>query len=219
MLCYVRLMRKEDVAQVTDIDREAFPTLWPPANYHRELQNRLARYIVAYDEGRTVKETEVKAVSDAGLTRMVTRIKRLFGYGDLVTEGLASLARQYIVAFAGFWVMANEAHITNIAVRETYRRRGIGELLLIATIDMATEMKARLVTLEVRASNTVAQKLYYKHGFTQVGLHRGYYTDDREDAVLMSVENITSASFQAHLQQLKDAYSRRWGIAFRQLVG
>ena len=50
LVCYVRLMRKEDIPQVTEIDREAFPTLWPPANYQRELDNQLAHYIVACDE-------------------------------------------------------------------------------------------------------------------------------------------------------------------------
>ena len=50
MSCHIRLMRKEDIAQVTEIDREAFPTMWPPANYLNELQNRLAHYIIACDE-------------------------------------------------------------------------------------------------------------------------------------------------------------------------
>ena len=108
--------------------------------------------------------------------------------------------------------MAGEAHITNIAVREQYRRQGIGELLLISLIDLAIELDAHLVTLEVRASNTTAQSLYSKYGFIQVGLRRGYYTDNREDGVLMSLENITSAPIQANLQQLKQAHAQTWGI-------
>ncbi|GAG93995.1 unnamed protein product, partial [marine sediment metagenome] len=54
-------MRREDIAQVTEIDREAFPTLWPPVNYERELENRLAHYIVACDEEERVEESEVEA--------------------------------------------------------------------------------------------------------------------------------------------------------------
>ena len=53
LACCVRLMRREDIAQVSEIDREAFPTQWPPANYKSELKNRLAHYIVACDEEET----------------------------------------------------------------------------------------------------------------------------------------------------------------------
>ena len=77
--CYVRLMRKEDITQVTEIDQEAFPTLWPPTNYQRELQNRLAHFIVACDEGKTVEEPEVKASPEKGFPRLLSRarLKRL----------------------------------------------------------------------------------------------------------------------------------------------
>jgi len=67
------------------------------------------------------------------------------------------------------------------------------------------------MTLEVRASNLAAQNLYSKYGFTQVGIRRGYYLDNREDGVLMSTESITSAPFQARLQQLREARTRKWG--------
>ena len=82
--------------------------------------------------------------------------------------------RQYIVGFAGIWVLADEAHITNIAVRQRYQLRGIGELLLISIIDLAKELKASIMTLEVRTSNIAAQNLYSKYGFTQVGIRRDY---------------------------------------------
>jgi len=216
--CYVRLMRREDIAQVTEIDREAFPTLWPPANYQHELQNRLAHYIVACDEEKTVEEPEVEASPEKGFPSLVSRVRQLFNHDRFFSNKLPPSGREYIIGFAGFWIMADEAHLTNIAVWKLYRRQGVGELLLISVIDMATKLNAYIITLEVRASNTAAQGLYHKYGFTQVGLRRGYYTDNREDAVLMSTENITSASFQAHLQQLKQAHSRRWGIALYQVV-
>jgi len=83
---------------------------------------------------------------------------------------------------------------------------------------MAMELNAHTITLEVRASNTAAQSLYQKYGFTQVGLRRGYYSDNKEDGVLMSTENITSAQFQAYLNRLKQAHSKRWGIALYQVA-
>jgi ribosomal-protein-alanine N-acetyltransferase len=159
-------MGQEDVSQVSEIDREAFPTLWPPANYQRELKNGLAHYIVACDEGK-----------------------------------------HHIMGFAGLWMLVGEAHITNIAVREKHRRQGIGEALLIAIIELAIELGAHLITLEVRASNTEVQKLYAKYGFVRVGLRRGYYTDNREDAVLMTIEDVKSNEVREKLEQLKRAHA------------
>jgi len=208
---YVRLMRREDIAQVTEIDREAFPSLWPPVNYRHELENRLAHYIVACDEGKTVEEAEVKAIPQEGFSGLASRVRRLFNPDRFFGSEVPASGREYVVGFAGFWIMADEAHIISIAVRETFRCQGIGELLLISVIDLATELNACIITLEVRVSNTVALSLYRKYDFTQVGVRRGYYTDNGEDAVLMTANNITSASFQARLQQLKQAHSRKWG--------
>jgi len=208
----VRLMCKEDIAQVTEIDREAFPTLWAPANYQHELQNRLAHYIVAYNEEKTVDEPNTEAVPEKHRSGLLSKVRQLFNHNRFFAPEVPPSGKQYIIGFAGFWIMAGEAHIINIAVREVYRLQGVGELLFISIIDMATELHAQLMTLEVRASNTAAQSLYYKYGFARVGLRRGYYSDVKEDATLMSAENITSASFQARLQQLKQAHSRKWGI-------
>ena len=108
------------------------------------------------------------------------------------------------MGFAGLWMLADEAHITNIAVREKHRRQGIGETLLIAIVELAIELGAHLITLEVRASNSEVQKLYAKYGFVRVGLRRGYYTDNREDAVLMSIEDVESA--RVRLESLKRAH-------------
>jgi ribosomal-protein-alanine N-acetyltransferase len=165
-----------------------------------------------------VEEPEVKAPPEKGFLGLITRVRRLFTHDHFFSNELPPSNRHYIIGFAGFWVTADEAHITNIAVREPYRCQGIGERLLISVIDLATKLNARIITLEVRASNTAAQKLYYKYGFIQVGVRRGYYIDDREDGILMSTENITSASFQAQLQQLKQAHSRKWGIAQYQIA-
>ncbi|MFC2016957.1 ribosomal protein S18-alanine N-acetyltransferase [Chloroflexota bacterium] len=215
---YARFMCKEDIAQVTEIDREAFPTQWPPANYQHELQNRLAHYIVACDEEITVEEPEVKASPEKGFPRLTSRVRQLFNHRFFSNE-LPPSGREYVAGFAGLWIMADEAHIANIAVRELHRRQGIGELLLISTIDLATGLNAHIITLEVRASNTAAQNLYHKYGFAQTGLHRGYYTDNKEDAVLMATKDIVSPSFQVRLQRLKQAHSRKWGIALYQIAG
>jgi len=210
---YVRPMRREDTEQAAGIDREAFPSEWPPPNFKSELQNRLAHYLVACDAEKPADEPEAKDPPRKGFTRLIHRMKRLFGLNNLFGNETSTSREQHIVGFAGFWIMADEAHITTIASRKAYRRHGIGELLLLSIIDRAAKLRARIVTLEVRASNIVAQSLYYKYGFNQVGLRRGYYMDNKEDAIIMSTEDISSAPFQERIRELKQAHSNKWGTS------
>ena len=194
----VRPMGKEDLEQVTAIDHEAFPTQWPPANYRQELQNKIAHYIVMCD---STKSVEVKPAVHKDKASFMSR----FMPWKKSRPAIIPLPRQqqYIAGFSGIWMMVDEAHITNIAVRQEYRGRGLGEYLLLATIDLAQELKASFLTLEVRASNTVAQGLYNKYGFMQMGVRRGYYLDNHEDAIIMSTESISSDTFQSHIDQLR----------------
>ena len=203
----IRQMEKGDLAQISEIDQEAFPSQWPPPNYRQELQNRLAHYLVAIDDTRTAAEAGAKSSSKQ--SRLATWLAPLLKPLRSREESPSRYTRQYIVGFSGIWMMVDEAHITNIAVSQPYRRRGIGELLLIATIDLALELKASTMTLEVRASNIPAQKLYSKYGFVEMGIRQGYYLDNRENAIIMSTENITSASFQAHIQQLRESLANK----------
>ena len=212
----VRMMYKEDVAQVSEIDREAFPTQWPSANYEHELRNRLARHMVACDVAKPVEPPRVQTQPES--TRLTTAIRRLFNRNRSSSDETPLSNRHYITGFVGLWVMADETHVTAIAVREAYRRQGIGELLLIATIDLAAELKTRTVTLEVRASNTSAQSLYIKYGFNQVGVRRGYYLDNKEDGIVMTTIDITSAAFRKHLEELKQAHSQKCSVATYQII-
>jgi ribosomal-protein-alanine N-acetyltransferase len=204
---YVRRMRPDDIAYVAEIDREAFPTEWPPINFKRELDNRLARYIVAC-RADEVDIILVEAPPETGVSQLV---RRIFGRDATPEKELRARGPEQISGFAGMWVMADEAHLTSIATRECYRRQGIGELLLQSVVELAMQDKAQSLTLEVRISNTEAQSLYIKYGFSQVGMRRGYYTDNREDALLMSTDHLTSTAFQEHITQLKKAYAERWG--------
>jgi ribosomal-protein-alanine N-acetyltransferase len=99
--------------------------------------------------------------------------------------------------------MLDEAHVTTIAVRPSERGQGIGELLFIGLIDIAASLGARFVTLEVRASNYVAQQLYKKFGFREEGVRRRYYSDNGEDALIMWSEPLGSPAFQNRLARLK----------------
>jgi ribosomal-protein-alanine N-acetyltransferase len=90
-----------------------------------------------------------------------------------------------IVGYGGMWLIVDEAHITNIAISYPYRGRKYGERLLIELKKLAAFMGAIRMTLEVRVSNIIAQRLYGKLGFYPVGTRRGYYSDNNEDAIIM----------------------------------
>lgn len=90
-----------------------------------------------------------------------------------------------IVGYAGVWIILDEAHITNIAVLPDYRAQGLGEKLLTSLIDYARSRDSVGMTLEVRVSNVVAQHLYEKLGFRSRGIRRNYYSDTKEDALIM----------------------------------
>lgn len=212
----VRLMRQEDVAQVTEIDHEAFPTQLPAPNYQHELRNQLAHYLVAYDDEQAVDRAGTQSPQAKNSTGIAARWKQWFKLNPSLTNATSSDG-QYILGFVGYWIIADEAHIMAIAVREAYRQRGIGELLLLSAIDQATELKAHTVTLEVRVSNTSAQSLYTKYRFSQTGLRRGYYTDNREDGIVMTTPDITLPECRTYFQQLKQTHSSKWGIAFYQI--
>lgn len=203
----IRRMEKDDLGQVTAIDREAFPTQWPPANYRNELNNKLAHYLVVCDDSRSAEDPTDPPRN--GLATLAAWLLPWTKRSPAESDDASSINRHYIIGFSGIWVMVDEAHITNIAVRKEYQGRGYGDLLLIATIDLAMQLKASVMTLEVRASNHVAQKLYNKYGFVQTGIRRGYYLDNREDAIIMTTESIASDSFQKRLQQLREALAEK----------
>lgn len=82
---------------------------------------------------------------------------------------------------------AGELHINNVAVRDQYRRQGIGQILLTRVIEMARNRGAHAAFLEVRKANLVAQALYEKCGFRAIAVRSNYYSEPREDAVVMTL--------------------------------
>jgi len=110
-----------------------------------------------------------------------------------------------IIAYAGLWLALDEAHITTFAVIPERRRRKIGERMLVRLFDLATDLKAEWLTLEVRASNLAAQKLYEKYGFRRAGVRRRYYSDNNEDALIMWTERLRDRPVRDRLAKLKSA--------------
>ena len=97
------------------------------------------------------------------------------------------------VAYAGVWFVLDEGHITNVAVAERCRGKGYGEMTLKALIQLAADSGMSFMTLEVRRSNAVAQNLYHKLGFVDVGYRKRYYEDNHEDALIMTTLSLPDA--------------------------
>lgn len=91
-----------------------------------------------------------------------------------------------IIGYAGFWEVCGAGDITNVAVDPDYRRKHIGSRLIEEMIKKAKAMNLELLTLEVRRSNAAAQGLYEKYGFEVLGERKAYYSDNREDALIMT---------------------------------
>jgi ribosomal-protein-alanine N-acetyltransferase len=117
-----------------------------------------------------------------------------------------------IVAFAGIWLMLDEAHVTTFAVDPEFRRRSIGERLLLAMLDVAIDKGAREATLEVRLSNIAARRLYEKYGFRPVGLRPRYYSDDNEDALIMTTEPLGEPAMRERLARLRTSLEDESGM-------
>ena len=139
------LMTLNDIEGVYKISKASFSIPWSIESITGELNNPLARYIVARDEVNNI-----------------------------------------VVGFVGIWIVVGEGNITNIAVHPDYRGHGIGDKLLSSLINLCSDLNCTLINLEVRESNYKAQNLYKKFGFNIDGIRKGYYEDNKENAILMS---------------------------------
>ena len=232
----LRSMTLADIPRVSEIERESFPSMWPQTAYKRELQrNNLAAYLVLCElpspgpsltmTGDSVAgSSSAETVSSASALRRVGRwahglLHRDEAALEVIPSGLTPspsmpsgpMREQRIVGFVGIWFMVDEAHIVTIAVAEAERRQGLGEALLIAAIELAQRRSQDLVTLECRVSNTGAQALYEKYAFRRVGVRKRYYTDNNEDALIMTTPPIQSPEYARRFEELRAEHRARRG--------
>ena len=110
--------------------------------------------------------------------------------GNRLARYLVARAAGEVVAFAGVWLMVDDAHVTTFGVHPDWRRLGIGRQLLLNLAELSVAIGARRMTLEVRVSNAAAQALYRAFGFEIAGRRPRYYTDDGEDALIMTTPEL-----------------------------
>ncbi len=222
----VEPMRIEHIPAVGTIERRCFTQPWPSNAYRKEIQsNRMAHYFVVrrvdeqspngVESGTLAPVTAVAAssaspTSISGDDGLLGRLARLFR-GPTEDEPSTAIEAQLprIAGYAGLWLMTDEAHVTTIAVDPEYQGHGIGELLLLGLLDRAKQIGARKLTLEVRVTNHVAQALYRKYTFKEMGRRPRYYSDNGEDALVMWTDPIDSETFQRALRANREILARK----------
>ena len=217
-------MRLEHIPAVSAIEKLSFPQPWPQNAYRREIsENRMAHYIVARRIGaRSESQQPAPEPPPSGQpasSDLIGRLSRFLRSPEPPRSPQLEEELRSIVGYAGIWVMTDEAHITTIASHPDVRGQGVGEFLLVALVHRAIGVGARWMTLEVRASNAVAQNLYRKYTFKEMGVRRRYYSDNGEDALVMWTDALDSESFQAALDRNEQRLAERLGSAEVRLGG
>lgn len=163
-------MERRDIPKVMKIERRSFPTPWPESAYHYEIRYRSnSHFYVLQPRG-------------AGAPSLSERLMQLGRRSDP--------DHPLILGYFGLRLLSDRAHLANIAVHPAWRRRGLGEFLLLAALEEAFEHDRWQVTLEVRPSNRVAIRLYGRLGFHRTGVRRAYYQNG-EDGIIMTLGPVT----------------------------
>ena len=171
-------MRRRDLkAGVLETEAQSYPTPWTPGVFQSEL-----------DQVRRG-------------TRFYLVARRLPAGDADATDVHAVRRRGEIVGHAGLWFAVDEAHVTNVAVRESARRSGIGRRLMLVLADAAVRRGCVAWTLEVRVSSTGAQDLYRRFGFAPAGVRQRYY-ENSEDAIVMWCHDIQSPAYRRRLDDI-----------------
>ncbi len=208
-------MTLDDLPEVHAVELQSVPTPWPLSAYRRELGNPQGNHYVV---------CRWRPPGDGAVSpQQPRRGPELRGGGrglfPLFNRAPEAPPPAPIVGFAGMWTLMDEAHVTIIGVGPGHRSRGVGEFVFTTLIDEATRRNATWVTLEVRVSNSRAQNLYRKYGFSVQATRRRYYSDDGEDAYVMSSPPINTPEFAEDYAALRAANRARMAQYHQSLAG
>jgi ribosomal-protein-alanine N-acetyltransferase len=150
------------------------------------------------DDLAAVTDLETKAYSQPWSSRVFTDELEQAGRTYLVIEDELE-----VLGYAGLMVVGDEAHVTTVVVHPERREDKLGTRLMLALVEAARQADARSLTLEVRASNIAAQRLYQRFGMAPVGVRKKYYKD--EDAMIMWVHDIDGEDFAQRVSALEES--------------
>ena len=110
-----------------------------------------------------------------------------------------------VIGYGGMMLVAGEAHVSTMAVDPKWQRMGIASRIMLELAWASRDAEATSLTLEVRASNQAAQRLYGRFGFAPAGVRKNYYRQESEDAIIMWVHDVDSDDYGASLRQIESS--------------
>jgi ribosomal-protein-alanine N-acetyltransferase len=177
----IKAMTVSDIQAVVALEQMAYRMHWPRKAYAYELtQNQVSHYFI------------LRLSEPAALPKK-----------------LATEHEQGLIGLGGFWLVADEIHISTLAIHPSWRRLGLGEWMLIALLEAGQRLSGTFATLEVRPSNRAARSLYQKYSFEEVGRRPNYYTESGEDALILTTPAVTLPDYQAMLHHRKETLYQR----------
>lgn len=180
-------MALADIPEVIAVEQASYSLTWPAKAYDYELQkNDLAHYFVLRFQNQSADRPT-----------------------DRPTNQLTNHPSTTVIGLGGFWLIADEIHISTIAVQPIWRGLGLGEWLLIRLLVEGQALGGAIATLEVRPSNQAALALYRKYDFQEAGCRPRYYSDNGEDALILTTPRLTLPDYQAMFQQRQAALNQR----------
>ncbi len=203
----LRYMQLSDIRQVATIDVMCFDPPWSHESYAFEINESNVSHMVVLEE--------IIGLAPPEPTRRRSWLDRLRRKGRGAVSALDGSG--VILGYGGLWKIEGEAHVSTIAIDPAWRGKGYGEILLAGMFGKALQLKAQYIVLEVRVSNSIAQSLYRKYGFSRVRRRKNYYRSDNEDAwdMRVALDRDTRHRFERLYTKLRlqhgflDSYSRK----------
>lgn len=174
----VEPMTAADVPEVMAIEVASFTAPWSSRAFLYEIDRNTASTMLVIRRGPPRGSPWSTALAQLGL-----------------------IGKGAVLGYGGFWLLVDDIHISTIAVHSHWRNRGLGELLVLSLLERGLELGAQRATLEVRVSNLAGQSLYLKYGFAICTRRRRYYSDNDEDAYIMTTPGFGTPEFQANLRR------------------
>lgn len=170
---HIRRATIEDCQAIVKLEQECFHVPWSEKSIKDDLaNNNKAYYYVAIANSDKI-DNNGEIANNGEITN-----------NDVIANSNV-IANSDVIGYIGMWLVVDDAQITNVAVSEQYRRKGVANALLRYLCCVAKKMKAVIISLEVSDANTSAISLYLKEGFVKVGIRKKYYEKIGQDAIIM----------------------------------
>ena len=207
-LVTVAPMTPDDLGEIMPIERQCFTDPWTRRMYLSDLTtNAMATYLVVrMAAGRWPLANSPFGWQMAATSHQLSATLAPALRSDALPQARrasADVSQSPILAYGGFWLMLDEAHIATIASHPDWRGCGLGQWLMLALLDAAMVRGAASSTLEVRAGNLPARRLYEKLGYEVTGVRKQYYRDG-EDGLIMTTPSLVEPAMQARLGAARD---------------